>query len=147
MPDENHPLPLPPTPSPEGQPHIYVINSDEAFLEMIADLLEDTRARVTLEHMRPTIEVTIANLRSAQPDVLLLDVMPIYQGAAQLLDRMDEEPELCEFPVILASTVPGVAERLAEAHAARVADVLPKPFDMDTFYTLLNRVVRGLRVP
>jgi CheY-like chemotaxis protein len=147
MPDENFALPLPPLPSPAGQPHVYVINSDSAFLEMIGDLLEDARAQVTLEQMRPNIEVTIANLCGAQPDVLLLDVMPLHDGAAHLLDRLEMEPRLRDLPVILASTTPDLAEELAEAHAARVASVLPKPFDMDHFYLLLHRVVRSLRVP
>ena len=126
---------------------MYVINADSAFLEMIAALLEDTRARITLEQMRPNVEVTIANLCSAQPDVLLLDVMPLEESAAHLLERLQDEPCLDGLPVILASTTPDMAEELAEAHAARVVSVLSKPFDLDTFYLLLRRVVRGLRVP
>jgi CheY-like chemotaxis protein len=147
MPDATDALPLPPTPSPEGQPHVYVINTDSAFLEMIADLLEDTHARITLEQMRPNIEVTIANLCGAQPDVLLLDVLPLHDGAPLLLERLEGEARLDGLPVILASTSPNLAEQLAGAHGARVVGVLPKPFDLDSFYLLLHRVVRGLRVP
>ncbi|MBF6591632.1 MAG: hypothetical protein IVW57_14060 [Ktedonobacterales bacterium] len=140
-------LPLPPISNTEGCPHVYVVNSDSAFLEMIADLLTDTRAQVTLEQLRPNPEITVANLRSAQPDLLLLDLIPFHRDAALLLERLELEPTLRELPVILASTSPSSAERLANEHADLVRDVLPKPFDLDDFFTLLGRVVVGLRVP
>lgn len=147
MPTFGDPLPLPPRRDDDGRPYIYVVNSDPEFLEMIGDLLADARAQVSLEQLRPNVEVTATNLRMARPDVLLLDVVPFHNDAQLLLERLEHDPELSELPVILASTSPGAAERLANAHARLVRDILPKPFDLGEFFAILSRVVPGLRVP
>src|SRR5579884_1691041 len=106
--DDDRALPLPPVPTDDDRPRIYIINSDEAFLEMMADLLTDTRAQVTLEQMRPNVAVTLDNLRSARPDLLILDVVPVRTDAATLLDAIEDDDDLRELPVMLASTSPGL---------------------------------------
>lgn len=133
-------LPLPPVPLPDDRPHIHVINSDEMFLEMMADLLADTRAHVTLEQMRPNLAVTVGNLRAARPDLLLLDVVPFRTEAATLLDLLERDADLRDLPILLASTSPDIAERLAAAHPTLVRDILPKPFDLEAFYAKLHRL-------
>ncbi len=140
-------LPLPPTPAPPGVPHIYVINSDEEFLETIGELLEDSRLRVTLEQMRPNIEVTVENLRSAQPDLLILDIVPRGHDAQLLLDRMLRDEELRQIPVLAASTNPGLAEQVAARYQPLVRDLLPKPFEVDEFFATLRRLQVPLSVP
>lgn len=140
----SRPLPLPPTAEVDGQPHIYVINSDPSFLEMIGELLADTRVRVTLEQMRPNMLVTVDNLRSAQPDLLILDVVPFRGDAEQLLDLLRDDEELNELPVLLASTSAGSAERLAERFDDLVRDVLPKPFNLDDFFARLERLLPSM---
>jgi len=139
-------LPLPPTPAPPGLPHIYVVNSDEVFLETIGELLTDVRVRVTLEQMRPNIEVTLANLRSAQPDLLILDIVPRRNDAQLLLERMHGDPELSQIPVLAASTSPRLAEQVAAAYRPLVRDLLPKPFDLDEFFATLRRLKVPLHV-
>jgi|GEM_PF-815907 DNA-binding response OmpR family regulator len=134
-------LPLPPVKTLDGVPTVYVINTDPAFLEMVADLLADERVHVLLEQMRPNIEVTLDNLRSAQPDMLILDVVPRKDLAPQLLERISQDEGLSKIPVMLASTNAGVAEALAQEHASVVRDVLPKPFDMDEFLTKVNALL------
>ena len=138
---------LPPTPSLDGQPHIYVMNSDSDFLAMIAALLEDARVHVTLEQLRPNVEVSLDNLRSARPNLLILDVTPYPHAAVELLEHMERDDELKQLPVLVASTSPRVAEDVADAHADIVREVLPKPFDLDAFYTTLRRLVAGIVAP
>jgi CheY-like chemotaxis protein len=139
MPEE---LALPPTPSPDGKPHVYVINSSQDFLDMIHDVLSDAQLFVTLEQQRPNVEVTLQNLRAAQPDLLLLDVVPARSDAARLLAALADSEDLHEFPVLLASTSPQLAEALAKQYAALVREVLPKPFELDDLYARLHRLVR-----
>ncbi len=141
------PLPLPPTPGPDDRPNVYVINSDPAFLEMIADLLADVRVRVHLEELRPNIEVTLDNLRSARPDLLILDLVPYQADGVTLLERIASDGDLHTLPVMIACTTPSLAERVANEHASIVRDVLPKPFDLDDFYVRLGRLLEGVRVP
>lgn len=133
-------LPLPPTPAPPGLPHIYVINSDEAFLETIGDLLQDARVRVTLEQMRPNIAVTLENLRSAKPDLLILDIVPHRRDALLLLEHMLVDAELCQIPILAASTNPTLAEQIARTYQPLVRDVLRKPFDIEVFIQTLQRL-------
>ncbi|MFI5274922.1 MAG: two-component system response regulator [Ktedonobacterales bacterium] len=137
-------LPLPPSPPADGHPQLYVINADSAFLETIAALLADSRAQVTLEQLRPNVEISLDNLRSAHPDLLILDIVPYQRDAPALLQRIAADAELARLPVMLASTSPGVAERLAETYPAIVRDILPKPFDLDVFFAKLNRLVAGI---
>src|SRR6266849_3554031 len=59
--DDTPPI-LPPAPSPDGRPHVYVMNSDSDFLALIRALLEDARVQVTLEQLRPNVEVSLDNL-------------------------------------------------------------------------------------
>ena len=147
MPDNGSPLPLPPTPPQDSPSRVYVINSDPGFLEMIGDLVSDARLAVTLEQMRPNIDVSLDNLRLAQPDLLILDVIPYRHDAELLLSRMAEDSALRRLPVMLASTSPGLAEQLANTYSDLVRDVLPKPFNIDDFYLLLKRLIVGVYVP
>lgn len=135
------PLPLPPAPVAEQEPHVYVVNSDSDFLEMIAELLADKRVRVTLEQMRPNVAITLENLRLAQPNLLLLDVVPFRSDAELLLESMETEETLRGVPVLLASTTTGFAEQVASRHGVLVRDIMPKPFDIDLFYNLLSRLL------
>jgi DNA-binding response OmpR family regulator len=144
---EENPLPLPPLAGPDGRPHIYVINSSSEFLELIQEVLSDIRLHVTLEQMRSNPEVTIGNLRSAQPDLLMLDVVPYTNDAVQILERMNHESDLDHLPVMLVSTNQHTAEQLAEAYAPLVREVLPKPFDIDELYAKLSQLVANIQVP
>jgi DNA-binding NtrC family response regulator len=138
---------LPPAPGPDGRPHIYVINSDPDFLNLIRMLLEDARVHVTVEQLRPNVEVSLDNLRSARPDLLILDVIPYRHEAAVLLEHMERDDDLKRLPVLVASTTASIAEQLADAHPDIVRDVLPKPFDLDAFYATLSTLVVGIVVP
>lgn len=139
-------LPLPPTRTDTRKPHIYVINNNEEFLAMIDEVLSDVDLQVTLEQLRPNVAVTLGNLRSAEPDLLLLDVVPYRGDSARLLAALANEDDLRRLPVVLASTNTSVANDLANQHASFVCEVLPKPFDLDAFYALLHRLV-GVPLP
>jgi CheY-like chemotaxis protein len=146
MPNDDDTLPLPPTPAHDNRPHVYVINGDQDFLEMMHDLLSDVRVHVTVELMRPNVEVTLANLRSARPDLLIVDVTPYPDSARHLLDALAATDDLRHLPVMLASTNLKLAEQVADDHADFVRDVLPKPFDVEDFYLKLHRLM-GITMP
>jgi DNA-binding response OmpR family regulator len=145
MASNDDPVPLPPTPA-EALPHLYVINSEEAFLDLIQDALRDIRLRVTLEQLRPNVEVTLGNLRSAQPDLVLLDYVPFREEAAHLLLALASTADLKELPVMLASTSPDLASQLADRYPQLVREVLPKPFAVADLYARLGRLV-GVQAP
>lgn len=143
-PDDDTALPLPPFRPNDGRPLVYVINSNEEFLEIIAELLSDSRAEVVLEQMRPNIEVSLDNLRSAHPDLLILDIIAHQKDGPILLARIAEDEELHNLPVMLASTNLRIAEELANTYPNVVRDILPKPFDLEDFFAKLNHLVVGI---
>jgi CheY-like chemotaxis protein len=134
-------MPLPPTPAAPGLPHLYVLNESPDYLDLIRAILEDTRLHVTVEQMRPNVAVTRDNLRAAQPDLVLLDVLPYRDDAARLLAELAATPDLKDLPIMLASTSPEVAEALAQQHPEQVREVLSKPFDLDDFFAKLSEFV------
>ncbi len=140
MADEDDTLPLPPTPT-DDIPHLYVINSNEAFLELIRDVLTDTRLHVTLEQLRPNVEVTLGNLRSAKPDLVLLDFIPFRPDAIQILSALASSEDMRELPVMLVSTTPSQAEQVAAQYPQLVRDILPKPFELDDLFAKLQRLM------
>jgi CheY-like chemotaxis protein len=133
-------LPLPPLPE-ERTSHVYVVNSNPDFLEIIRDVLADVHLHVTVEELRPNVQVTLDNLRAARPDLLLLDVVPFHADARRLLDALNQSEDLAGLPVLLASTSASAAEQLAGEYPSLVRDVLPKPFDLDVLYTKLRKLV------
>ena len=146
MSDDDSTLPLPPLPLENGRPRVYVVNSNEDFLEMISDILTDARLNVLIEQMRPNVEVTLGNLRSARPHLLMLDVVPYRDDARTLLNALSADAELGNLPVMLASTNPKIAEQLADEYPDQVRDVLPKPFDLDELYAKISQLV-GASIP
>ena len=132
-------LPLPPQPDPQGRPLLYVVNSNPEFLDLIRDILADVNMRVVVEQLRPNPEVTLSNLRSAQPDLILLDYVPFISDARLLLAALRDSADLHSLPVLLASTNPDAATDLASEFADQVVDVLPKPFDLDDLYRLMRQ--------
>jgi hypothetical protein len=57
------------------------------------------------------------------------------------MSHLDAEDDLASLPVLLASTTPGFAERIAESHSESMRDILAKPFDLDSFYGLVRRLL------
>jgi CheY-like chemotaxis protein len=143
---DDNTLPLPPSPVVSDVPHLYVINSDEGFLDLIRDILADERIHVTVEQMRPNVEVTLGNLRAAQPDLVLIDVVPYQQDAARLLEALAAAIDLQELPVMLASTRPQAAEALAQQYPQLVREVLGKPFEIADFFVKLRHLI-GMNTP
>src|SRR5262249_2052316 len=125
-------LPYPHTPDLGRRAHVYIVDCESEFLDVMAVLLEDPRedprVQRALEQMGPNAVVTLDTLRGARPDPVILEVVPCRQDAATPLVLLEQDPALCHLPILPASTSPGVAEQLVDAHDALVQDVLPKPF-------------------
>jgi len=134
--------PLPPTGSPGGQRrHVFVLDADSAFLEVVGDLLADANVRATLELLQGDVAGVCERLAAEPPDLVLMDVAPQRTEAEALLQRMEADAALRAIGVLLVSTNLGLARRLAQTHASRVRDVLAKPFDLDEFYAQMRRLL------
>jgi DNA-binding NtrC family response regulator len=134
--------PYPPTGAHGGrQRHVFVLDSDPAFLEVVGDLLAEVHLRATLEPLRGDVAAVCERLRAALPNLVLVDVTPQRAEAEALLELMEADASLQTIGVLLASTNLGLASRLAQAHGSLVRDVLAKPFDLDEFYAQVCRLL------
>src|SRR5579884_44086 len=97
--------PLPPTGSPGGQRrHVFVLDADSAFLEVVGDLLADANVRATLELLQGDVAGVCERLAAEPPDLVLMDVAPQRTEAEALLQRMEADAALRAIGVLLVST-------------------------------------------
>src|SRR5438067_205760 len=119
--------------APAGHGHVVlVVDDDPAIRELVADVL---RAEGFVVHLAPGVEEAIAILSRYQQEicVILIDVMmPQVSGA----DGIPRLRQISSAPVVAMSAS---ADHLVSAGAAGAADVLRKPFSLDTLHALVLR--------
>ncbi|MBV9278838.1 MAG: response regulator [Chloroflexi bacterium] len=132
----------------ETMVRIAVVDNDPAFLALLSDVFALREWElVPCEEGARALEV----LRRERPDIIILDIWldAPYTGWG-LLQRLKADPAMEAIPIIVCS---GDASHL-EAKAAWLADhgivTLPKPFNLDELYrvvqaTLDRGTVDGLR--
>lgn len=105
---------------------VLVVDDDLDIRAVVSELLADEGYQVkTAGNGRDAL----ATLSSWQPDVILLDLMmPIMDGWTFLTTRQSSR-ELRRIPVIVMSASHSLAR---EGERLAVADVVAKPFEIDT---------------
>lgn len=115
---------------------ILIVDDNKNNCEMCRVYLEPEGFRVFYaEHG----EAGLRLVRDIMPDVILLDiVMPVMDGY-RLLEKLKEDPELAEIPVMVHSIEadPGEAVKILRMGAN---DFLKKPFDIDELIARLERL-------
>lgn len=111
------------------RPHVFVINSDPSFLDLVRELLQEERYNVTTTNLVPRTFDQIAALR---PSVLVVDLAFGQRAGWELLERLQDAAVTRRIPVMVVSTD---ARLLAEADAQRQRYggglFLAKPFDIE----------------
>jgi DNA-binding response OmpR family regulator len=129
--------------SPNGtaRSHVFCVNRSPAFLELLADLLEEERYAVstTTHH-----ETAFAQILAARPDAVIVDVVAWDDDAWQLLQRLSTDAATAAIPLVATSTDPAVVER-AQAQPARYRPdrCLVKPFDLWALVDALDSLLRS----
>ncbi len=125
----------------EPRRHVFAVNSSEAILAALRELLEDEGYAVTTSTYAADPLPRIAALR---PDALIVDLAVGEDAGWQLLDRLRAEAAASAIPLLVVSTDPQVLER-AGAHAPRIAArrYLAKPFALDDILRDLDELLRG----
>jgi CheY-like chemotaxis protein len=118
-----------------GRPHIFVVDGAPDFLILMRELLQDEAYHVTTTNFAPA---TFAQIATARPDVLIVDLAVGQRAGWDLLERLHAGATTAEIPVITVSTSPAHLAR-AEELAAQYGTtaVLAKPFDLDDLLTLV----------
>jgi DNA-binding response OmpR family regulator len=125
--------------SQEGRKHVFAINGEPEFLNIIRELFQDERYNVTTTNYVPTSFDQIAAL---QPDVLIVDVVVGQQAGWELLERLHDEAATTGIPVLVTSTSEHLLQT-AQEQAARYGThrYLGKPFHLDTVLAEIRELI------
>ena len=125
---------------PTAAGHVLVVDDAPELRTVFRDALEDADYRVTLAAEAPDLE-TIAQL---QPDAILLDLLLAEDedAARRLAQQVHADPRLCAVPIIVCSAATHLLQRLQPELQALGAAFLPKPFDLEELYAVVDEVVR-----
>ncbi len=127
------------TPEQMRRQHIFVVNDSAEFLDIMRELLQDEQYNVTTTNFVPD---TFAQIESANPSLLLIDLVVGEEAGWDLLTELRREATTRQIPVILVSTTASLLERTRDEHAAVGGDrYLVKPFDLDELLTMVQDLV------
>jgi CheY-like chemotaxis protein len=73
------------------------------------------------------------------PDLVLMDVMLGELDGMVLCDQLKSDPQANEIPVIIISASHGIRDM--EIRQCRADGFIQKPFEIDSFVTMIDRVV------
>ena len=122
--------------------HVTVVNDNAAFLELVADILEDDRYSVTL--VDGDREDALERIRESRPDVLMID---LRMGTEQfhgwdVAQQVRKDPGLEGLPILICSAdvtaLAHVKDQLDEAHDVAV---LEKPFQIDALTNAMDQLL------
>jgi CheY-like chemotaxis protein len=110
-------------------PHILVLNSSEALLLLLRDLLADEGYRVTIGSKVHESSNQVAEL---QPDLVVVDFLWISDDNGwRFLQMLKLDPRTKAIPLVLCTTGVREARELEPQLTALNIAVVYKPFDID----------------
>ena len=116
---------------------ILIVDDDKDILEVVKLLL------TTHDYIVQTIfdpEETLEQIRTFNPDVILLDVNIGQHDGREICKQLKSETTIKHIPVILFSAMPGLEEAYPECEAT---DFIEKPFDA---FELIKKIEKHLKV-
>ena len=123
----------------ERRQHIFVVNGDPDFLNIVRALLQDERYNVTTTNFVPR---TFDQIAALQPALLVVDVVIGERAGWDLLDRLQAAASTHDIPVIVTSTDPRLLDR-ARANPQRYGRqrFLDKPMDLDALLAMIEELI------
>ena len=124
--------------SQEGRKHVFVINGEPAFLDVVRALFQEELYNVTTTNFVPN---SFAQVVALQPDALIVDVVVGQSAGWELLERLHAEAATAGIPVLVVSTSPRLLDRAREQSERYGSHrYLDKPFALGD----LLAAVRGM---
>jgi CheY-like chemotaxis protein len=119
--------------------HVFVIQSEAMFLDVVRELLSDERYHVTTTDFLPK---TFDAIAAFQPDLLILDLMFGRRAGWELLVQLTDTVITRQIPVIVTSTDPGLLQQARDLEV-RYGDrrFLIKPFDLDLLLNAVHELI------
>jgi CheY-like chemotaxis protein len=113
------------------QKTVLVVEDDAAISTLVAAALDDAGYRV----VQAVDGAAIAAAHTAHPDVILLDFHMPQMDGREVGRRLRADPQTKDIPIVGMSA----GERLATVSDALINDRLPKPFELDDLYAMVER--------
>lgn len=109
--------------------HIFVVNGDPHFLELLRELFQDERYNVTTTNFVPE---TIDQIEALKPALIIIDLVVGEQAGWRLLEELQDQAVTRQIPVLVTSTNPEYLET-ATANETRygVDRYIAKPMDIE----------------
>jgi DNA-binding response OmpR family regulator len=129
--------------SPNGtaeRSHIFCVNRSPAFLELLAELLQEEHYAVstTTHH-----ETAFAQILVGCPALVIIDLVSGDEDAWRLLARLSTDPATQSIPLLATSTDPRLIARAeAEPDLYRPDRFLIKPFDIAELLVTVATLLR-----
>lgn len=116
-------------------PTILVVEDSDVIRRVIGLILEGAGYRVSATD-RASVALDLA--RRDGPDAVILDLALVDGDGRDVLRRLKQDPATESIPVVVISAF---SDALNSAERWYVADVIPKPFDVDDLLGRLRRAV------
>ena len=114
---------------------VLVVDDDASIIAVIRDALEDEGYQVVSAVNGQALPIA----RDAQPRAILLDIMMPGMDGVEVSKRLRADPLTAHIPIVVMSAHSNLAAR---ADQMPVDDRLPKPFDIDELYAIVERWTR-----
>jgi two-component system, OmpR family, alkaline phosphatase synthesis response regulator PhoP len=118
--------------------HILVVDDEEDILELVRYNLVKEGYRVTTV---ATGEEALRSARSAQPDIILLDLMLPGVDGLEVCRRLKQDPKTHHVPIIMLSAK-GEEADIVTGLELGAADYITKPFSPRVLVARLRAVLR-----
>ncbi|HEX5657457.1 MAG TPA: response regulator [Polyangiales bacterium] len=116
---------------------ILLVEDDLDIRESIKDVLEDEGYLVA--EASNGLEA-LDQLRSALPDLILLDLMMPTMNGIQFRQEMAKDPVWAAIPIVILSAD---ADARLKAESLQAVDVLEKPVELDRLFQTVARTLRS----
>ena len=106
---------------------ILIYDDDQEILTLCKIILQKLQYRI---ETRSTCDNIIGDIRSLEPDVILMDLWIPKIGGEKALDLLRENPDLKDIPVLLFSANDEIE---IISNRAKANGFIQKPFDIHSF--------------
>lgn len=113
---------------------VLVVDDDPTIVHVLADALELDGYHVVIAANDQALQLA----HELHPDLILLDLMMPGIDGVEISKRLRGDPATARIPIVVTSARYDLKAALSKAP---VDSALPKPFELDDLYAVVNRLV------
>lgn len=119
------------------QPNILIVDDEEAYCEVVGELLEANGFQVHIAHDAGD---ALFRLKQVTPDLILMDIMMPEVDGLTLIGRLRLSQDWARIPIIVISAKAMPEDRTA-ALGAGANSFLPKPFTAQKLRSAIDEYI------